>query len=119
MSSPLLRCPLLWLAVLGLACDAADVRERGRWQYTCGDPVCRGHQPQPGVPACTDQRSGDRCPVLDERCDPRDDCNRVLFCSTDPPPPMPCPLKPATEVDGAGGAAPSGDVARTQRPAGR
>ncbi len=87
-----LRSPLLWLVVLGLACGTADVRERGRWQYTCGDPVCRGYQAQPGVAACTGQKSGDTCPVLDERCDPTDGCNRLLVCTTDPPPPVPCPI---------------------------
>ncbi len=80
------------VAALALACETADVGERGRWQYTCGDPVCRGYQPTPGVPACTGQRSGDTCPVLDERCDPVDDCNRLLVCTTDPPPPVPCPI---------------------------
>ena len=92
MSPKSLRPALLWLAVLSFACDTADIGQRGRWQYTCGDPVCRGYQAPPGVPACTGQKSGDLCPVLDERCDPRDECNRLLFCSTDPPPPMPCPL---------------------------
>ncbi len=82
------------LAALGLACGTADVVERGRWQYTCGDPVCHGYQPPPGVAACTGQKSGDSCPVLDERCDPQDPCNRLLLCETDPPPPMPCPVSP-------------------------
>ena len=93
MPSRVLRLPLLWVVVFAVGCDTADVRERGRWQYTCGDPVCRGYQGQPpGVAACNDQKSGDACPVLDDRCDPRDDCNRLLVCTTDPPPPMPCPI---------------------------
>ncbi len=113
------RSPLLWLVVLGLACDTAGIGRRGRWQYTCGDPVCHGYQPQPGVPACTGQRSGDPCPVLDERCDPRDDCNRLLFCSTDPPPPMPCPLAPANEALGSEDAASAPDPGPAHRRGGR
>ena len=92
MAAKFLRSPFLWFVLLGLACDTAGVRESRRWQYSCGDPVCHGYQAPPGVVACTDQRSGDACPVLDERCDPRDECNRLLVCTTDPPPPMPCPI---------------------------
>jgi hypothetical protein len=86
------------LALLAAACDSADMVQRGRWQYTCGDTVCHGYQPTPGVAACTGQQSGEGCPVLDERCDPRDDCNRLLLCETDPPPPNPCPLKAAGDL---------------------
>ena len=101
MPTQLPRSTLPLLALLGFACGTADVVEPGRWQYTCGDPVCHGYQPTPGVAACTDQKSGDTCPVLDERCDPQDPCNRLLLCETDPPPPNPCPLTPA------GGGAPT------------
>ena len=88
----LLRLSLLSFAALGVACGTADVVENGRWQYTCGDPVCHGYQPPAGVAACTGQKSGDTCPILDQQCDPQDPCNRVLKCETDPPPPNPCPL---------------------------
>jgi hypothetical protein len=81
----------LWLALVGLACDTASDRG-GRWQYSCGDPVCHGYQKPAGVALCTSEKAGDSCPVLDERCDPVDDCNRILFCSIDPPPPIPCPI---------------------------
>lgn len=86
------------LALLAASCDSADVVPRGRWQYTCGDLICHGYQPMPGVAACTDQKPGGRCPVLDERCDPRDDCNRLLFCGPDPPVPSPCPVPPAGDL---------------------
>ncbi len=94
MLSELLRSSVPLLAVVGVACGSADVVQRGRWQYTCGDPVCHGYQPTPGVAACTGQKSGDACPVLDDRCDPHDPCNRLLKCETDPPPPSPCPVTP-------------------------
>jgi hypothetical protein len=91
-----LRVPLLSFAALGLACGSTEVVQEGRWQYTCGDPVCHGHQPPTNVAVCTGQRSGDPCPVLDERCDPQDPCNRLLLCQEDPPPPNPCPVAPAS-----------------------
>ncbi len=53
--------------------------------YTCGDPVCGGHQPHPGVPACTTEQVGAPCACLGEECDPGDACNRLLECATSDP----------------------------------
>lgn len=65
----------------------------GQFFFTCGDPVCRGHTAQPGVPACTTQRPGDTCSCIGERCDPGDPCNRLLECApSDPTHGGVCPL---------------------------
>jgi hypothetical protein len=58
----------------------------GKWYTTCGDPVCRGHQAQPGVAACTAvMTAGAACSTMGAECDPQNDCNALLVCSaTDP-----------------------------------
>ena len=69
-----------------------------RWYFTCGDPVCRGYVP-PGLPACTStQVAGQACSPLDARCDPHDDCNRLVVCSVDDPTQRPggCPISRAS-----------------------
>jgi hypothetical protein len=53
--------------------------------FTCGDPVCQGYTPNGSTPLCSTERAGDACQVEGTRCDPRDECNRLLICaSTDP-----------------------------------
>jgi hypothetical protein len=55
------------------------------WYYTCGDPVCHGHTPHTGVPACTTEKAGTPCTTSGQECDPGDTCNSLLECaSTDP-----------------------------------
>jgi hypothetical protein len=65
--------------------------------YTCGDPVCRGWSPHPGVPDCNAFQEGDTCPrrAAGRTCDPHDACNRELECRRDPNPPGPCPISRA------------------------
>lgn len=57
----------------------------GTFFYTCGDPVCGGHQSHPGVPACTTEQAGKACSCLGAECDPDDACNRLLECATSDP----------------------------------
>lgn len=68
-----------------------------RWFETCGDPVCRGHQPDPAIPPCAaGTRPGAACAERDRGCDPIDACNVRLIC-TDSDPRMggPCPISRA------------------------
>src|SRR5262245_30862005 len=57
-----------------------------KWFTTCGDPLCRGHQDQPGVAACTAaMTAGAACSTMGAQCDPQNACNSLLLCSaTDP-----------------------------------
>ena len=57
----------------------------GTFFDTCGDPVCGGHRPHDGVPACTTEHAGDPCTCLGATCDPGDPCNRLLECATSDP----------------------------------
>ena len=57
----------------------------GTFFYTCGDPVCGGHCPHPGVPACTTEQVGAACTCLGAECDPGDFCDRLLECATSDP----------------------------------
>ena len=52
---------------------------------TCGDPVCRGYTPQPGVPPCGTEQPTEVCRVEGAICDPQDDCNSLLVCATSDP----------------------------------
>ncbi|MCK6573592.1 hypothetical protein L6V77_21130 [Myxococcota bacterium] len=82
-----------------------------RWYLTCGDPVCRGHQPDPNIPPCDDAMFfGEACATPDVMCDPIDDCNARLVCTDVDPRLGPCPISkraykddvrylPPTEVD--------------------
>jgi hypothetical protein len=65
-----------------------------RFFHTCGDPACRGHTGTSGVPACTSEAAGDACRIEDERCDPEDECNRLLVCASSDPTLSPggCPI---------------------------
>lgn len=64
-----------------------------RWYLTCGDPVCGGHRPRPEVAPCTDESEGAPCVALGATCDPVNDCNAHLLCTTDDPTQQPggCP----------------------------
>ena len=67
-----------------------------QWFETCGDPVCRGHTPDPNIPRCdADQRPGDPCAEPDTRCDPVDECNVRLLCAAEDPRMGPCPISKA------------------------
>ena len=57
-----------------------------RFFYTCGDPVCHGYAPSPGVPRCASgEQAGAGCAVEGATCDPVDDCNRRLLCAREDP----------------------------------
>lgn len=69
--------------------------EEPQWYLTCGDPVCQGYTgPFDGVPLCTDEAIGDACVTEGEQCDPVDDCNALLRCTTEDPTTQPggCPI---------------------------
>jgi hypothetical protein len=66
-----------------------------RWFLTCGDPVCRGHQAQPGIARCDGQVLGDPCRAPGQQCDPVDDCNALLVCTDMDPRMGPCPISKA------------------------
>jgi hypothetical protein len=56
------------------------------WRSTCGDPVCMagGHRDH-GVPRCTVETAGKQCSSPGTTCDPGNDCNEDLVCSTKDP----------------------------------
>jgi hypothetical protein len=76
-------------------CQAAPPRPSRMW-FTCGDPVCRGWTPKPGIRDCGQISEGDRCPprFIGEVCDPHDGCNALLECRRDPGT-GPCPISKA------------------------
>ena len=56
------------------------------WFYTCGDPVCGGHGPHPGVSPCSPGAvAGTACSPEGATCDPGDSCNQLLLCATSDP----------------------------------
>src|SRR5438552_4022574 len=56
------------------------------WFYTCGDPVCGGHGPHPGVSPCSPGAvAGAACSPEGATCDPGDSCNQLLLCATSDP----------------------------------
>jgi hypothetical protein len=56
------------------------------WRSTCGDPVCMGggHRDH-GIPRCTTETAGKTCTTPGATCDPVNDCNEDLVCSTKDP----------------------------------
>src|SRR3954463_2485573 len=56
------------------------------WYVTCGDPVCMGggHRDH-GLPRCTSESPGKQCATAGAKCDPGNDCNEDLVCSTTDP----------------------------------
>jgi hypothetical protein len=69
------------------------------WHVTCGDPVCAagGHRDH-GVPRCTVETAGKQCSAPGATCDPGNDCNEDLVCSTKDPRQQPggCPISRAS-----------------------
>ena len=56
------------------------------WYTTCGDPTCGGYSgPSPGVPLCDGQEAGTACVEDGAECDPVDDCNALLVCTSEDP----------------------------------
>jgi 2-polyprenyl-3-methyl-5-hydroxy-6-metoxy-1,4-benzoquinol methylase len=56
------------------------------WFPTCGDPVCGGHRPDPGVPACgPGEVAGAPCSPAGRLCDPGNFCNSRLLCASSDP----------------------------------
>ncbi|MSP92191.1 MAG: hypothetical protein EXR79_10385 [Myxococcales bacterium] len=56
-----------------------------QWYLTCGAPVCQGWTPNPNVPLCASQQTGDACKVAGEMCDPKNGCNAYLLCTASDP----------------------------------
>jgi hypothetical protein len=80
-----------------LASCAGDPSPEPRWYFTCGDPVCAGPRPHPGVAACSFEDPGEACLPQGATCDPMDQCNRLLLCAVDDPTQGPggCPVSRA------------------------
>jgi hypothetical protein len=87
---------LLLLVVLLPACGS-DPTPPPQWYFTCGDPVCGGHQVPSGMPACSFETPGEACRPEGALCDPIDECNRRLVCATSDPVEAPggCPISSA------------------------
>lgn len=83
-------CAALLLVLLAPACNRDD--DESSWFLTCGDPVCSGYQPPAGVPRCTSEVAGLACPIEGARCDPADECNRLLVCAESDPRVGGCPI---------------------------
>ena len=79
-------------------CGGGVCRPQGgatSWYLTCGDPVCGGHQAEPGLPACAGHiLEGHPCDTEGARCDPGNDCNARLVCAEQDPRAQPggCPI---------------------------
>ena len=86
-----MRALLAAASLVLLTPNACQHDEPARWHYTCGDPVCMGYTVKPGIALCPDQGAGGQCSTPDALCDPRDECNRLLVCSVEPPPIVNCP----------------------------
>jgi hypothetical protein len=89
--SRLAAVPALLLLMTANACQD---QEPPRWHYTCGDPVCVGYTPKPGIPLCTSEAFGNRCENEGVTCDPKDDCNRLLVCTVEDAGLLACPDLP-------------------------
>jgi hypothetical protein len=63
-----------------------------QWYTTCGDPVCSGHTSHPGVMSCTTEKAGSACAMNGQECDPINDCNSLLSCSSSDPKAHGCPI---------------------------
>lgn len=80
---------LVLLAAVG-SCGGAPLK----WYASCGDPVCQGYTPKPGVSLCTTEEIGAACPSASATCDPTDSCNVLYVCTTSDPQTAPggCPI---------------------------
>ena len=87
---------LLLLVVLLPACGS-NPTPPPQWYFTCGDPVCGGHQTPAGMPPCSFETPGEGCRPEGAMCDPIDECNRRLVCATSDPVEAPggCPISSA------------------------
>jgi hypothetical protein len=67
------------------------------WYTTCGDPVCSGWTPVPGVPMCTTEVEGETCADPSGLCDLGSFCNEKLTCAESDPRAAPggCPISKA------------------------
>jgi len=90
------RLPALFILIALSSCGG-EPDPAPQWYFTCGDPVCEGHRPDPAVPACSFQDPGESCLPEGATCDPVDDCNRRLVCATSDPAQQPggCPISSA------------------------
>ncbi len=85
------RSPLLLLLALPFAlaaerCILSAPEPDPQWFFTCGDPVCQEYSgPTEGIALCTDEEAGAICTKEGETCDPVDDCNALLICTTEDP----------------------------------
>jgi hypothetical protein len=70
------------------------IQENLHWYATCGDPVCSGWDPVPGMPPCAGLQPGDTCTVAGAMCDLQDGCNRRGICADADPTQQPggCPI---------------------------
>jgi hypothetical protein len=62
---------------------------------TCGDPVCGGPRPNPGVSMCgSADVEGAACNIEGVRCDRQNQCNQLLVCARKDPKTQPggCPI---------------------------
>lgn len=75
---------------MGTGCNGPDAIPR--WFSTCGDAICTGYRPPPGVPPCQNEAPGRACSVKGAQCDPGDACNRLLVCATRDPRLAGCPI---------------------------
>jgi len=70
----------------GDAGSTADQNKALKWYFTCGDPACgRGYVKPKGVTECKTEKAGDPCSTDAQKCDPKDNCNRLLQCSKSDP----------------------------------
>jgi len=85
------------LILIALAACGGEPTPAPQWYFTCGDPVCEGHRPDPGIPPCSFQHPGEACLPEGATCDPLDECNRRLLCATSDPTQQPgaCPISSA------------------------
>jgi hypothetical protein len=72
----------------------ATIEQDLLWYATCGDPVCRGWTPVPGMPSCSGVQLGDVCTTDGAMCDFQDPCNRRGLCTDADPTQQPggCPI---------------------------
>src|SRR6266404_1940028 len=97
------RLPLTHELALGVGVEKRGATGRSGnvryWEipfYTCGDPVCGGHTPHPGVPPCSaGDVAGAACSPEGATCDPGDACNRLLVRHERPDPWRHVPHLPA------------------------
>ncbi len=83
------------LVLLLLAPQCTSPQEELQWYQTCGDPVCGGHTDRSLEP-CTTEEVGATCDDEEATCDPGNDCNATLLCTTEDPA-VNCPISLRSE----------------------